>query len=342
MRINILFIGSFIFLLGCKNNEVKKNNIQGYYYKEKEIEIFYITKSKLTIYNFIDSTSISLPLKIENQKDLIINKNRYSYKKKKDNSLLINSFGDDKEDVLLVKTDYNNFNITNLDKSEWKYISKDTNPENIKSFIRFEKEKGVSNFFKFEDEYSARESFFNNSIGKFFNKFYFYEGPSPFFLMKLDDNYLEILVSDNYQLHKALYKRVRKKKNSDLYGSWFRKENNDSKFTNLKTYHDLKSRIDKNAINYSLKIDSLNRLLNYNNIEFSKDGFFIRNIKTKSDSSKVKYNYDYSSNTNYIFVNHPYFKSQTIEIKKLTSDTLSIEISNPKLVFEFGRKQYVD
>ncbi len=319
-----------IFLLGCNKIQFE-GDLQGYYYRNDKMELFQFSKRQIVVYDFLDSTSVFLPLKIQDRESIIINRKKYHYKNYLNDSILIESFGDENKNISLKKIDFNNFNLNDLNKTEWGSIK-----NNNKSLIRFKKDKGVSNFIKFKNEFSAKNIYFNEYKGKFFNKFHFFGGDNPFFLMNKSDSIIKILGAHDMSFFEFTYRKLNKEKNDHLIGSWLRVNKNN--FINIETYSDFISKLNKKDVNYSRKLDSLNYIIDYDKIEFSKNGFFIRKLKTKLDSLKIKYTYDYSSNTNHIFIDNPFFSSQYFQIQELSKDTLIIEISNPRFIYEYIRK----
>lgn len=332
MRKYILYLLFLTIIICCSKKERKA--LRGYFYDKKEMKIYYFEKGEVQRYNIMDSTHVSLTFS-STQKNITLGEKTYEYNFNSINFISLLSI-DESERIDLKKMNYSDFSLSDIENTTWEYIGLDEQRPSPKSFMRIDRKGNVNNFLKHENERSANVSNPNNYIGKFFNKFYCYSGFSPFLITGKDSVNLFILeIIDNKSLEDSKYLKVNSLNKSMLIGKWEKLP--DSLTQNMINYNEYFDILDGNGKNYIKKRDSLRDLIDHANIEFASDGFFSRIIKRNNNVFEFKYEFQYDPNLNFVFIDDINYDNKYFKVKKLTKDTLELEISEPELLYTYIR-----
>lgn len=331
---NIFFIILIAFLFSCKSKE-EVDFFQGYYYSKVNSEIFYFQKKKVTIYNIMDSTSISHKISYDTTK-IKIDEIDYDYQNFNQDSLTLYNFNQNKTD--LIQFQFSEFDNKELNGSDWSLNFTNEKGNSINQFMKIKNQRGFhffsSNIENLNDTVYLYETPY---IGKFFNKFNIYSLYNVILICNYNEKNISFLRFENYKNRKSdkfiLDKVMQKKINPMILGKWNKtKEYNK---LNSRTNRKFRFHIKETDKNYKRKIDSINQLLDYSKIEFTHNQKFIRFLK--DDSIQIIYDINNTPVSKYLFIDNIDFESQNFEIIKLTKDSLTIQISEPNFLYNYVR-----
>ncbi|WP_299155977.1 hypothetical protein [uncultured Tenacibaculum sp.] len=343
MRNNLILISVFLIFSCQKKSEYKV--FDGFYFNKNKMEFYQFKYNIITKYNFLDSSITKYNFKIKN-KNLQIDGVSYSFDNFKGDSTYIHNFERKNKNLTLQKFKYKNLNLEELNGSEWKAINKDS--LKLSSYIKIDGQKGILNFFKHKGDKGAIMTSNINYASKVFDKFHTYNGTYFCALVNInkEKKTMHMICGQANKASLYTYTRINTTKiNNELQGKW--KKVNDSIFQNKLTKYNYEKLIEPFFKNENKKNDSLKKLIDYSNIEFTHDGYLIRRISNTNDSILIKRKVSYNNLTNYLFTNDLIFiedegtlieQNQYFKILKLTKDTLKIKISNPNFLYIYTRK----
>ncbi len=297
-------------------------------------ENFYeFTSDSLKVFKLQDSVVKKYKLTYE-KGYLKVGDKLYSYKKKSKDSILFDSSlnGDgDGNNIYLKRFSYNNFNIENLNNTEWELEEKN---DSVNFYIRVVENKGIYNFYKRKEENYGELNFFSYYENKLFNKFYLFSDTKYFFLSYYDQDKLIIQYLYNNKWVEKKYKKINANEiDQNLIGDW------------IKIKEDSKNKIAENHYNFLLDSSSeskrkYKKFIDFSNLKFTDDGFLNRIILFEKDKLFLKNKISYNKNTKYLFIDDfsksrgLFFEEEQLYFKvlEITSDTLKIQISKPNII----------
>lgn len=315
---------SFIFILLILASCSKTNRSalpEGYYFANKNYDIYCFEKEYLTIFNLRDS--ISDKYRINFLSDTIKTNNSYKWEITKNNVLSMISFEDS---ISLTPFKLRNFKINELNSTTWKLLNTEKE-DSINEFIRIGNNE-VNFYFKYKDELSARKTFKSDFEGKLFDKFNTFLYPSLIVLVDFNETFLTLLtlsegnefISKKIKLERVFPRKI----DSFLIGKWLKVSDITNK--NRMNYLDY---ISSNEIK---KKDSIKDLLDYSKLEFTKNGEFIRYVVKENQIKQHIYSLDNNSIPGFMFVNNIEFNGQFLQILDFNKDSLKINISPPEFL----------
>lgn len=308
--------------------------LEGYFYDEEKAEIYHFEKGRIQIYNIMDSVNTSSTFSVNGGK-VLLGEKIFKQEFNEVNSVSFLSLNK-KDTISLRKFKYEDFSIKDLTNSTWEYIRDDQEEPLPKSFIRIDEGQSIYNFIKHKNENLVEISYQNNYIGKYFDKFHCYGGVSPFLMTGKDSLNLFILEIINLRfLEESKYLKINKEGSEMILGKW--KKLPDKLVQNKISYSEYFDTLDNSDKNYSKKKDSLKVLIDHSNLEFTSDGFFSRIIERNNNVFKFKSKFHYDAGLNFVFIDDINYDNKYFKVRKLTKDTLRLEISEPEFLYTYIR-----
>lgn len=333
----ILYI-ILVLVVSCKPERKEKGVVEGYYFNRENSRIYNFDNYEMTVYNILDSTLTSQNVVLSDN-IITINSDRYNYRNFNKDSIIIYNYFENNNDISLIKFDFKNFDVNELNGSNWSLNFIGRNGIKRDQYLKFDEDERIHFFSNVNGD---RDTIYFNEIlfnGKFFNKFNVYVGSSVSIFGSYTKSNLCLLnieeigkgkfIAENYTLKKVHTKKI----NPLLIGKWY-KTNKKNPFNN-RTYFKHTYKIDERDKDFEIKMDSVEKLLDYSKIEFTDNQELIRYLN--KEQMKVIYKVNNTPVSKYIFVNNPDFVTQYFEIKSVTQDSLVIEISEPNFIYNYVR-----